>query len=71
MGTLERLYSEYDATKDISPPEMRNKIAGSDGLDIANAVSKRCGYNSEKIRKWIMMQRLSCLEEEAYKKESN
>jgi hypothetical protein len=63
---LEKAYFEYDPDEDISS-ERGNRIAGSLGMNIAEAVFVRCGYDFDKLNKWIMLHKLSRLAEECDK----
>ena len=49
---LEKAYFEYDPDQDFN---------GEKGLTIAEAVFRRCGYDFNKLRKWVMMHRISHL----------
>ncbi len=66
MRKLEETYSEYNKEYDISA-EMGNRPAGSIGIAIVDAVFDRCDYNTKEIKKWAMLQKISCLEKEVRK----
>ncbi|MCK4647393.1 hypothetical protein KAT24_00495 [Candidatus Pacearchaeota archaeon] len=65
---LERAYFEYEPEGDISA-ERGNRIAGAGGNKIAEDVFKRCGYDFNKLHKWVMMHRLSHLAEKMFRQE--
>ena len=53
---LEQQYSEYNPNEDYN---------GEVGLAIAEEVFKKCGYDFDKLHKWIAIHKLSVLEQEA------
>lgn len=46
---LAKAYFEYDPDKDPN---------GSIGIGIVEAIFKKCNYNSDKLHKWIILQKL-------------
>ena len=56
---LEELYFEYDPDKDCN---------GEVGIVRAEIIFKRCRYNLHKLKKWIMIHRLSHLEKDSFER---
>ncbi len=60
LSKIEIAYFKYDPEKDYS---------GRIGNAIAEAIFKKCGYDTRKVKEWIMMHRLIYLAKKAREEE--
>ncbi len=66
MDNLLEIAKMYDPEEDIAPSEKRNKVAGSWGMKLADAILEEYEYD---FTKWTMFKKISTLTEESYKQQ--